>query len=78
LKGQRDTFGTAIAAITTRYDDLAASVLRMESARVTEREVVHERRDSNAAVYALVGVVVALILAAITVLGFIAATNGGN
>lgn len=68
LKGQRDTFGTAIAAQVTRYDDLDKRMTRMESVRIGGQE-------SRAAIYAGVGFIVMLLLTGLTVVGFIAANQ---
>lgn len=65
LKGQRDTFGTAIAAQVTRYDDIDKRVTRIESIKIGGQE-------SKAALYVGAGFVVMLILAALTVVGFVA------
>lgn len=68
LKGQRDTFGTAIAAQITRYDDIDKRVTRIESIRLGTTEQRNESRQSNAAVYALVGFVLSLITAAVIII----------
>ena len=69
LKAQRDTFGTAIAGITTRYDDLKEGLTRIESVKVGGVESVQERRGANAALIAIVSVGVALVAAVIAVIG---------
>jgi hypothetical protein len=68
LKGQRDTFGTAIAAQITRYDDIDKRVTRIESIRLGGQE-------SKAALYAGIGITVTLLLAALTVLSFVIANH---
>jgi hypothetical protein len=75
LKGQRDTFGTAIAAQTTRYDDLDKRLTRMESAKIGAGESTAERRNASQAMYALVGFVVTLVLAALVIAPIVIATR---
>jgi phage-related protein len=73
LKGIRDTFGTAIAAQVTRYDDLKDRLARLESTKLGGKEADEQRHQQNAGLYALGGFVVAVIVASIAVIGFLAA-----
>lgn len=70
LKGIRDTFGTAIAAQATRYDDLKEIVTGIRENKVGAQE-------SKTGMYAAAGFGIAVLLAFLAVFGFIAA-NGGT
>jgi hypothetical protein len=68
LKGQRDTFGTAIAGQITRYDDLDKRVTRIESVKIGGQE-------SKAGVYTAVGLGITVLLAAITIVSVLLAVK---
>lgn len=64
LKAQRDTFGTAIAAQNTRYDDLDKRITRIESVRIGGQE-------SRAGLYAAVAFAVGIIIMAVAVINIV-------
>jgi hypothetical protein len=68
LKAQRDTFGTAIAGQTTRYDDLDKRLTRIESVRVGGQEL-------KAGFYAAASIAVALVIAAIAGIALVISQN---
>jgi len=71
LTGLRDTFGTAILAQTTRYDDLKERITVIEAMKSGGQE-------SKASLYAALTVGVTLILAVLTIIAFMATSNGAT
>jgi hypothetical protein len=66
---------TALAAALEPINAAIADLRRVQYESVGQRTQVVEGRDSNKALYALGGFVISLMLAAITVVGFLAAAK---
>jgi len=75
LKGLRDTFGTAIAAQTTRYDDLKQIVSDIQAAVIAINAAKTGGEESKTGVYAIIGLGATLLFAGVAVLGFIFANS---
>lgn len=79
LKG---LFTSETRAIGQRIDEtkehvkiLSDRVLAIEQRRLGGNESTTERRDANVAVYALIGLIITIILATITIVGFVVASG---
>jgi hypothetical protein len=73
LKGIRDTFGTAIAAQVTRYDDLKDRLARLENTKLGGKEATEQRQQQNAALIAAGGFLISLVLVGLAIVGFLVA-----
>jgi len=63
------SFATAIAGANTAITDLKDRVVRMEALKVGSQEQRLEARQVSSATYAFIGIVITVVLAAITIVG---------
>lgn len=75
LKQLGVNFTTAIGALTSTLNDLKERVAAIESARLGGREAIGDQRATGAADRAIVSFGIMLVLAAITVVGFLVANQ---
>lgn len=68
----RSNFDTSVGSVQTSLSDLKDRVTVLESIKLGQVEQRDEKRDSNAAVYAAIGIGITILLATLTVIGFLA------